>query len=387
MSSFGSFLSGKQIIEIVRISQAIMTDADVKDKDTMNKISGLCCYFLLLFSLTNCTEEVKQYEKLVFDKENAICIQDYEMPICDSVMLETRDDALVNVQSKMCFDGKSYFLSNSNCVCRFDEKGCLKSVIGALGHGRGEYERMLDFTLNSDRNTVDILAANAIYSYKYEGSFVERKQITIPANSLCYNDGLYYLSTGNNTCYSKKCVSVCDGTLKMERELVEIGHDVNAMTYDFGAGEYLTFSFLYSHKAYRLCDGDVAYIYDMDFKNLKIPSELYDEKLDLVKAADIMYRNNFAMVNQFLENQKYIYVQVLESQANTKDMLFYHWFVNKETGKNVIIKNDASYYDTYNANPQYLSKDNKLYFVGSMNKADDNSRNPAIVVVDVSKVL
>ncbi|SDC59272.1 hypothetical protein SAMN04488104_100277 [Algoriphagus faecimaris] len=77
---------------------------------------------------------------------------------------------------KAVFYDSLYFFGDYDfcqCISVIDSSFNFVSNIKFFGEGPGEYKNIMDFTLNEDLKTIDILSINKVLRYSFQGQFIE----------------------------------------------------------------------------------------------------------------------------------------------------------------------------------------------------------------------
>jgi hypothetical protein len=89
------------------------------------------------------------------------------------IPLETHDSCLIEKVQKIVFCEGSFIISDGKQIYMFDSLGSYIRKIGRNGRGPGEYLRIMDFTCNSDNNSIVIYTPDLkkIVLYSFSGVF------------------------------------------------------------------------------------------------------------------------------------------------------------------------------------------------------------------------
>lgn len=304
--------------------------------------------------------------------------------------LDTAHLAILPDNTCLSVADNNYFVYSRTSVYRFDAKGKCQAVIGRLGHGRGEYSEARDVAIDKKERKVIVLGEQSVYVYDYDGKFVSKHSIDIPANSICRTSSHYWFSTGNNTSYSTNALFRTNLEYRDMEGFAPAESEVNMIEKNFGKGEMPTYHNWFSHTVYRLDGGNASVAFRLSFPGLEIP-ECVNKNMDFWERNNILSSSNYISIAQCLENKQYPYLLLAENIPSTQSMQAYHWIINKETENSLVIKINQNSMESYHVNPQYLSEDNILLFIGYPEvKASETSTygtNPSIVRVDLTELV
>ena len=106
-------------------------------------------------------------------KGKAIKLSEYADDI-QYIFLEASDDCLIYEIDKIMVDDSLIFIFNKKQFLIFDTTGKFKRSIGRVGKGPGEFLSIMDFTINTNENTIYIYDYNQrkVICYKYNGDLV-----------------------------------------------------------------------------------------------------------------------------------------------------------------------------------------------------------------------
>jgi hypothetical protein len=128
------------------------------------------------------------------------------------IPLETSSECLISYINNIKFDDESIYINDNifNGIYVFDRAGKFTGKLYKEGNGPGEYLSISDFTVDKEKNTIEIFDRNSKKLLIYElPSFNYIDEITVPL-SVAFRfekkDGIYYFNTHGlrNTVNEKK---------------------------------------------------------------------------------------------------------------------------------------------------------------------------------------
>lgn len=356
------------------------------------KFVSLSLGFAVMLLLCCCNKNENRIEhEYVFRKDPSVSQAKMDsLALLNVTSLDTAHLAILPGNACLCVADDSYFVYAKASVYRFDANGKCHAVIGRLGHGKGEYSEARDVDIDDKERRVFVLGEQAVYIYDYDGNFISKHSIDIPANSIRKTDSHYWFSTGNNTSYSKSTLFRTNLDFKDMEDFVPAESEVNMIEKNFGKGEMTTFHNWFSHTVYRLDDKEVSVAYRLSFPGLEFP-ECTNKNMDFWERDKILSSSDYVSIAQCLENKTYLYLLLAENIPSTGSMQVYHWIINKATEKSLVIKVDQNCMESYHVNPQYLSEDNILLFIGypkvKEHDASAYGSNPGIIRIDLTELI
>ena len=353
-------------------------------------------FLFLLCLICSCSSQKKSNEvDLCFPKENIISFSKSNLFKNKTVIpLEINEEAMIGGYPSLLWDGSFFIYSRSagGTVLRFDKNGKFMQTIGKEGNGPEEYVELTDVCLDPSRHSIDILSLNAIYRYTYEGAFVKRIPIEYPAFSFYgEDDGCYWLYIGNNKSFSDFKLFKIDTASGKEEQYLNTDMDLLPISENnfHKSGDYTTFHESYNNDVYQIKDGSFIKTHTVSFNEMNLNlSEAPRDPMDFVT---YLKQKHYATIRCYLENKTYVYLQTFESIPDNKKGRFYHWFINKKTGKNTVIEQPQDIApDSYLYAPQLLTEEDLLYFIGyPLDTKDDvvnPDENPSVVIINISQL-
>lgn len=358
----------------------------------MNKYTYLL--FLFVLALCSCSEKKTVVNSKTFIFEKNKCIPFAQSNIFRNkkiITLETNNEILIPGYPSLLMDDDFFIYSKNygGAILRFDSNGHYLNKIGNEGTGPEEYTSLSDISLNTTQKDIEILAYNGIYKYSYDGLFLQKKVCDYPATAfLCSNNGDYWLYIGNNTDFSTHKLIQTDNELRSTNKYLESQSNMlPVVENNFGKGkDFTTFHESFNNQLYIIKNDSVIPSYLIQFPNLEIPTSAFS--MDPMELLPFLKQNNWAMVQCYLENKKYIYLLIKENNPIENKNIFYHWIIDKDNNSYSIINQNHVTPDSYLLSPQLLTSKNELIYIGypieNENELANTETNPSIFIIDLS---
>lgn len=162
--------------------------------------------FVFITLLCSCSSAVTESvsQKVTFspvDIEDSVVEYNDLVDLCEIIPLENvKKGMLSDVQKVHVTDSSFYIFDDGGipAVIKFDSRGKYVCNIGAVGHGKNEYDYIDDFAVSEQNGTVVILTEGEIVKvYDMSGKYLYSKVLKVLA--------------GSTNVYFKKIISVSDG--------------------------------------------------------------------------------------------------------------------------------------------------------------------------------
>lgn len=349
-------------------------------------------YFALALMLCACNSGGKGdetgCERLTFSKEQAVSIDKTNLAPVFDVPLDTASQAVVYPQARVRMGKEGFFVFTREALFLYNLKGEFLRKIGQPGRAANEYLEIVDVALDEPNKCVEILAPQKICTYGFDGRFLHNKDLPISACSFIRADGRYWICNGR-TGNEPQVVFVLDDQLKQKGAFLDGKADIPIMEDNFGRAPVLSFHESFTHDIYHMDADSLRLAYVVESPGLEIPEGLFTG--DPMEIMQKMQSNNYVVIKSFLENEKYIYMLVQEYEQGSEGVRDYHWVIDKQNGKERIVDVGIPANGSYHDNPQLLTADNIVYFLGYpiVNASDTYSpaENPHVIGLDLSKII
>lgn len=354
----------------------------------------IVCVLLTFMSCINSKKKNSQDDVLLFDVEKAVKLDMRSLKSPEHIInLTFSDSTMIDDNATLLYD-ETYFIYSRGSIIppmRFDAEGNFLNYIGRIGNGPEEFNEIGDVCLNKRERTVEILSGNFVFVYDYNGNFVDKLEHKQIAFSFAIDEeGSYWFYLGNNSVNGEYKIVKMDAECRnLQNFLQEKSKLLPMVEANFGKGTILTFKETLSHDIYRIMDGEIKKSYSIDFPNYHLPQELH--KTSPMEVVSLLQKSDYASILNYSENRNYLFLQFLLNKAGQAIPEIYYWIYQKSSGKDAAFYLDKSVpFDSYICYPQFLSEDDKLYFLGfvldhgiEMANPDEN---PSIIAVDVNSL-
>ncbi|MGL4781683.1 MAG: 6-bladed beta-propeller [Bacteroidales bacterium] len=353
----------------------------------MKKLCSLI-FLLTLFTGSGCSNSKSTDNTIVFNKEKAIASDVANMKPAKIIPLEMTEESMIGGLMTVGYDIDFFIYSREHTpeVLRFTNEGKFMNKIGNVGSGPEEYTELFDLSVDPVTNTINLLTTNGLFKYNYHGDFVNKNKIPYPAFAFYYDpSGSFWFYSGNSKTVNPNKLMKHDATMNSSDQYLVADMDVLPWGENnlHKGEECITFHESFDSKVYQIADGKLKNTFTIDFGDLELDKKLIPD--DPFGFIAFIRENDYAVIRNYLENKDYAYFHIAENRAKQAPDL-YHWFINKKNSQELIIKQDENLDpEVYFNSPQFLDKDNMLYFIGYLPGEQDDV-NPSIVSIDVSKL-
>lgn len=336
------------------------------------KLFRLMFCLMPLFAIGGCSNSSSsEYPVIKFDKDSAKDLFSV-YPVSEEIILDT---PIGLSDTKLIVNGSDYYVlaRYEGSVVRFDKNGKLVREYGAIGRGPGEYTSPTDFIVDKISGNVEVLSSSLekIYVYNSDGLFLK----DIPVTGIAYsfakrNENEYVMAKGPaheelgelGTAQVYKMDAsgnITDKFLAIENNALPFPMNDNSIQETNGKIHYKSW---FSDKIYDVTGDEPGIVAAVDFAGHCLTEQMLIDGKSMEDLMNYMVAlGEFYTIKSYLENDKYIYINLTESNT-------FHLIYNKKSGESVTYSHPENRTIT---GAQYLSKDNKLYFIGE--KEDDSS--------------
>lgn len=303
------------------------------------------------------------------------------------------DSTMIDDNASLLCDGSYFVYSRGSNVApmRFDSEGNFLNYIGCVGNGPEEYNEIGDMCLNKREKTVEILSGGYVYVYDYAGKYIDKLEHKQAAFSFAVDEeGNHWFYLGNNAINGESKLVKMDAKCGNAQNFLQERSTLLPMVeVNFGKGALLTFKETLNHDVYRIANGQISKSYSIDFPNYHLPQDLH--QTSPMEVVPLLQKSDYASILNYSENKNYLFMQVLLNKAGMAMPEIYYWIYQKCSGKDLILSLDQSMpFESYIYYPQFLSEDNKLYFMGFVvdkeSEMSNPDENPSIVIVDINSL-
>lgn len=353
--------------------------------------------WITIFLCIGCTVQKNKEERTcyTFDASKLSAWEEaFKIDSAKIIFLDFSDTTMIGANPSFIFDGTLFFIyspGSSLPVLKYDREGGFITQIGTVGNGPGEYAVVYDLSISPTTKTIDILSDNYIYQYNKDGSFAGMLENPFPASSFAIdNMRNYWLYTGIPTPEINGRIVKCNA--KMQPETYYLDEQILSLPLselNFNKGVNITFRESLNHILYKIEDGTFKTACMLKLPGYELPDRL--KNLTPTEILPELSKLSYAIIRNYLENKKYICIQLFLYESGVEKPQIAYWMINKENKKDVIYTLDKNIsYESYLCYPQYLSEENDLFFMGYLgdkeNEFVDSNANPSIVVYSMNDI-
>lgn len=352
---------------------------NIKGRSKLNNIATMninrICFYILCFLLTiSCVTQydsndiVKKINVFVGDTNKVIYSDLFESVTL--IPLESSDNSLLRGIRRIKVDSTYIFILSGSKIKIFNKQGHFIAGINKKGKGPGEYLRIDDFIVHSDKKIIDVFDSKQmkILQYDYQGNYKGKFEIGLHGFtfiSLKNNPNDYFFYTGNigynsNSNSKLNLYSIEKGRItkkyfEISKQLTKylFFYDENNFTYI--GKDTIRFMFIPSDTIYSIVNNNVTPAYVIEFENNKLPPGFLDKNYrDIVDFIETLNKKPYAsIITGYLENSKYIFLQFMFKGV------IYHVYYNKKTSKTTVCNNivdDVCFHRTTSYIPEFYNR-------------------------------
>lgn len=148
--------------------------------------------FIFITLLCSCSSAVTESvsQKVTFspiDIEDSVVEYNDLVDLCEIIPLENVKKGMLSDVQKVYVTDSSFYIYDDGgipAVIKFDSRGKYVCNIGAVGHGKNEYDYIDDFVVSEQNGTVVILTEGEIVKvYDMSGKYLYSKVLKVLAGS------------------------------------------------------------------------------------------------------------------------------------------------------------------------------------------------------------
>lgn len=381
--------------EIKRCSNNDGTIFDNYHNKLIGKLYSTIIFCIIVALCISCN--TKKDEGMVTDnsiyfntsKSIVLSLDDAKLINKDKINLAFSDSTLIPAYSNILIadDNIIVFSQRTNEIFRFDKEGNFKNLIGKRGNGPGEFQEMNDIIMSpNNKKVIELLDNKSIHKYSIDGEFLSKKEFEFPAFSFVAHNDCYWFYLGDNPASTQHKLIRTNSKFSIQDEYFPILEDnVPLVERNFGNSPIKTFRESLNYNLYTLGD-DIELSYNIDFGKYKIPKSVMDANPN--QMVELLGTIEYANVMKYIENANYSFLYVMKYNINEMPD-FYYWIINKNTKEEKLIQIDEFNEESYLLYPEYISEDDKAYFIGydvaSAEVLIDPNSNPEIVKIGVKE--
>jgi len=287
--------------------------------------------------LSSCSTQKQDDDIIFFDriesKDFTAFFSEKDLTI---IPLETTPKALIGEMSLIKTSNSEYFLfsEQDGRVHRFSKTGDFINSIGETGHGPGEYQQPLGFSINGD--SIVILTVNgsesALHYFSKNGEYFRSSTFENHAYSSFEISGdKYFFSTGSNLAFGNKHkIHIRDEKGKLINELMKIEpRNLYAMSENnfHKEGEDIFFWESFNNTTFKFDSTSFSSTNTLDFDDYNLNEKLLegDDPLENFYA---VLDNGIGLIKTYFESEQIGYINIMTQQTE-RGAKFWHLFVNK----------------------------------------------------------
>ncbi len=307
----------------------------------MNKPAFLFFLFLLISckqeSESNVQADVSIPAGEHIDAKHTLLLSDMIQRI-DYIPLETQSDFLIDRMQKFVVDDRSgeFYVSAKNQIHHFSNEGKHIKSIKSIGKGSGEYQGILDFTLNTSSKEIIILDFQKVLIFDVQGNHLHSFLLPLRTQAIGVIKDLIVLNIPSFFYKDSNFVAPILIVNKYGEVIRELKMEYEDNSYQKLV--YVTPGYLYNHSnklyykdpflesIYEISDKEFIKSYTINFQGLAMPMRLFTSR--------DMYRNeykDYIFIGNILESEKY---------------LFYNYVFGDQKGEQVFDKQSGAVYNS-----------------------------------------
>lgn len=292
----------------------------------MMKYSFFCylTLFFLLFIIVSCENtKIKlndSYSDSVYiilnDKESLDLDKKY-VTFIDTIRLETNDNSLLRMISRICVDDDLYFIFDESLskIFLFDKEGNYVNHIYKVGQGPGEYSQLSDIYVDTIEKQIVLLCnrPGKIMFFNYDGEFIKEKYFNILYTQIALDNQYIYMNNPFNSELENSQIII----LNKEGKVVSYGlpmlpnPGINLMApgNTFTKNSTINCVRRFDNSIYELNNGIVNQRYNIDFKQRNLPENIFEGIKTPTQLHDLAWEKGYiyCMFN-ISEGEKYMIV-------------------------------------------------------------------------------
>ena len=351
---------------------------------------------ILSIDILSCkTNKNNQNVHYVFNESKAILLNDIvQLDSSNITNLDFSDSTMIGACPSFVSDDNAFYVyipGTQAPVLKFDLNGKFDCQIGAIGHSDSEYTHILNISINSKKQSIDVLTNNFINEYKYDGTYIGKIKKKSYISTFAVDDkGEYWGYIGCKRPEIKGRLIRCDSNLKKQQEyLCDMQMSTPLFELNINKSQGLTLRESLNHTVYRIKDDSLEVAYTLEFPDHEFPDNIMCK--DPIEIVQQLNSTPHARIKNYLENKDYSVFQIFYFSGLDTNPQKYYCIIDRKTNKDLIIKiPDDIPYESYLSSPEYLSADNNLYFIGYLvengNQKIKDDINPSIVKFNIANL-
>jgi hypothetical protein len=282
-------------------------------------------FLILLVFFLSCNSKSKNVESEI--RDNSMNIDEFTMTDhaiedsiifkdCSIIFLETADDSFMREINRI-YKTKDYifiFDKSLEQVLIFNDQGKYQNKIQNIGQGAHEYQSLMDFCLDTEKEQIVLLCDNPykIMRFNYQGQFISEIKHSDFFKNIVMDSHYVYCNRSelNRTELDKYEICCMERNGKQIDNLLEIRKNITNSIFDTGNFLNRTMNVYYSRRfdnaVYQVDKDKLTRKYTFDFGKFNLPDYLINER-DMKKFSDECKEKKYIYsITEFVENEKYI---------------------------------------------------------------------------------
>ena len=308
----------------------------VKFNTNMQKIIPF--FLLSIFSFTSCaqSEVVNTVNSIVVDLDQTTPAK---YTIVDTIRLETRDDALIGENPRICANDNFWVVGDKEKIVVFYKNGEIKTVFNPKGRGPKEIRSLFNFSATNNYIEITDGTLNKFIRYDFNGEYIETGKLP----KLVYE----YIAFGNLLLADKQtdgdnALAIYDNTNSLIKDTLTVrakGLNYAAITKFCTDGQHVYYLPSFYNEVYSINNnGDISTAYSFDFgKHWATPKE---------HGAHADHANPFGLWQYLKKRTKIGFLKFMKNGDWIKLNFelgdnIHNWFYNVKTKQQFIVDNSV----------------------------------------------
>lgn len=358
----------------------------------------LTFFVFFLFLISSCRNSSNDEKKITFPHSSVYNITDDSTLLLnvEQIALSLNDNPIGAMSSAWLTDSSIFVFDfrNTQTVMKFNRNGEYQLSIGKLGGGPEEYQIALDFYIDVEKRTVEILTQLSLFIYDFDGAF-KRKESIAELGAFAFskdNASNYWLFSGNNKVLSdNKLHKIWNNNIESFLPVIEQALPMQERNLHKNVtGEISIFESL-SNELHLINNGNVKQFAIVDFgvdKNILALKD-YNDPMEYFQE---IQKKEYYSVQKFFVNKDYIYLFVVVSNATNDGFSAFHWIIDRNSAEQSVLSSGSMNSEWFMFRPQQLTEKNELVFIGnSISQIENNDVNKqqemSVWIVPISNLL
>lgn len=243
------------------------------------------------------------------------------------IPLETYPECIIGQSTELVVLDDSYFVVDkmtNQKVFRFDREGKYLNTIGRLGRGEGEYIGFNDFKIKDNRAIIQSSYETMLLFYDLTGEYIDKQSFDFDSMQFQPLDEGYLFYTGYGMgddvprlIYVDKSGNHIESYLLETPKVIHMGELYPVFSLH---GSSIFIRETYNRELYKFDENSksLASEYEFNLGKYAISDEFFKFS-DSFKAMEFLFEREFAIINRFIENEKYSLCEVIINNPKKHD--------------------------------------------------------------------